>query len=85
MVYISTDKLETLAPFRILSFNIECAGRKGYFPEPNHDLFIQIANLLTLQREDRPFVRSVMTLTFCSQIVDVDVMSFDNGREVLLA
>ncbi|CAD6251806.1 unnamed protein product [Miscanthus lutarioriparius] len=30
-----------MAPFRILSFDIECAGRKGHFPEPTHDLVIQ--------------------------------------------
>uniref|UniRef100_A0A453SIM5 DNA polymerase delta catalytic subunit n=1 Tax=Aegilops tauschii subsp. strangulata TaxID=200361 RepID=A0A453SIM5_AEGTS len=26
-----------MALFCILSFDIEFAGRKGYFPEPNHD------------------------------------------------
>lgn len=31
-----------LAPFRILSFDIECAGRKGLFPEPTHDPVIQV-------------------------------------------
>ncbi|KAH9717339.1 DNA polymerase delta catalytic subunit [Citrus sinensis] len=30
-----------MAPFRILSFDIECAGRKGHFPEPTHDPVIQ--------------------------------------------
>ncbi|KAK4337738.1 hypothetical protein RND71_042225 [Anisodus tanguticus] len=30
-----------MAPFRILSFNNECAGRKGHFPEPTHDPVIQ--------------------------------------------
>jgi hypothetical protein len=34
-----------IAPFRILSFDIECAGRKGIFPEPEHDPVIQIANV----------------------------------------
>ncbi|KAF4530684.1 hypothetical protein B566_EDAN004923 [Ephemera danica] len=34
-----------VAPFRILSFDIECAGRKGIFPEPQHDPVIQIANV----------------------------------------
>ncbi len=38
-----------LAPFRILSFDIECAGRKGHFPEPEHDPVIQIANMITVQ------------------------------------
>lgn len=31
-----------MAPFRILSFDIECAGRKGHFPEPSHDPVIQV-------------------------------------------
>ncbi|RWR92782.1 DNA polymerase delta catalytic subunit isoform X1 [Cinnamomum micranthum f. kanehirae] len=74
-----------MAPFRILSFDIECAGRKGLFPEPSHDPVIQVANLVTLQGEDRPFVRNVMTLKSCAPIVGVDVMSFDTEREVLLA
>nr|GMC79266.1 DNA polymerase delta catalytic subunit [Ipomoea batatas]GMC90235.1 DNA polymerase delta catalytic subunit [Ipomoea batatas] len=74
-----------MAPFRILSFDIECAGRKGHFPEPIHDPVIQVANLVTLQGQDQPFVRNVMTLKSCSPIVGVDVMSFETEREVLLA
>ncbi|KAJ7945210.1 DNA polymerase [Quillaja saponaria] len=74
-----------MAPFRILSFDIECAGRKGHFPEPTHDPVIQVANLVTLQGEDQPLIRNVMTLKSCSPIVGVDVMSFDTEREVLLA
>ncbi|KAF3440626.1 hypothetical protein FNV43_RR18910 [Rhamnella rubrinervis] len=74
-----------MAPFRILSFDIECAGRKGHFPEPNHDPVIQVANLVTLQGENQPFIRNVMTLKSCSPIVGVDVISFDSERDVLLA
>ncbi|KAL6284732.1 hypothetical protein ACE6H2_015661 [Prunus campanulata] len=74
-----------MAPFRILSFDIECAGRKGHFPEPTHDPVIQIANLVTLQGENQPFIRNVMTLKSCSPIVGVDVMSFDTEKDVLLA
>ncbi|XP_058756521.1 DNA polymerase delta catalytic subunit-like [Vicia villosa] len=74
-----------MAPFRILSFDIECAGRKGHFPEPTQDPVIQIANLVTLQGEDQPLIRNVMTLNSCSPIVGVDVMSFDKEEEVLLA
>ena len=35
-----------MAPLRILSFDIECAGRKGVFPEAEHDPVIQIANVV---------------------------------------
>lgn len=38
-----------LAPLRILSFDIECAGRKGIFPEAEKDPVIQIANMVTRQ------------------------------------
>lgn len=32
----------TLAPFRILSFDIECQGRKGHFPDAKEDPVIQV-------------------------------------------
>lgn len=38
-----------IAPLRILSFDIECAGRKGVFPEASTDPVIQIANMVTRQ------------------------------------
>lgn len=40
---------QKIAPLRILSFDIECAGRKGIFPEANVDPVIQIANMVTCQ------------------------------------
>uniref|UniRef100_A0A5B7C8V6 DNA polymerase n=1 Tax=Davidia involucrata TaxID=16924 RepID=A0A5B7C8V6_DAVIN len=83
--HVPEGEFSKMAPFRILSFDIECAGRKGLFPEPTHDPVIQVSNLVTLQGEDQPFVRNVMTLKSCSPIVGVDVMSFDTEREVLLA
>ena len=39
----------TIAPLRILSFDIECAGRKGIFPEADTDPVIQIASMVTRQ------------------------------------
>jgi DNA polymerase delta subunit 1 len=39
---------QKMAPLRILSFDIECAGRKGVFPEPHTDPVIQIANVVTI-------------------------------------
>ncbi|GJN37713.1 hypothetical protein PR202_gb26694 [Eleusine coracana subsp. coracana] len=72
MSHAAEGEYSKMAPFRILSFDIECAGRKGHFPEPTHDPVIQIANLVTLQGEGQPFVRNVMTLKSCSPIVGVD-------------
>jgi len=43
------DAWSHVAPLRILSFDIECAGRKGIFPEAQMDPVIQIANMVTRQ------------------------------------
>lgn len=40
---------QKMAPLRILSFDIECAGRQGIFPEAQIDPVIQIANMVTRQ------------------------------------
>lgn len=73
-----------MAPLRILSFDIECAGRKGIFPEPNVDPVIQIANVVTRSGEDKPFVRNVFCMDSCSQIVATQILSFDKEEEMLM-
>ncbi|GLE11287.1 hypothetical protein PINS_up023653 [Pythium insidiosum] len=45
---------ESSRRFRILSFDIECMGRKGQFPEAEKDPVIQIANVLQVQGESSP-------------------------------
>jgi DNA polymerase delta subunit 1 len=45
----SEGQWSKMAPLRILSFDIECAGRKGTFPEAKIDPVIQIANMVTRQ------------------------------------
>ena len=74
-----------MAPLHILSFDIECAGRKGVFPDPSIDPVIQIANMVTRQGESTPFVKNIFTLGSCSHIVGCHVMSFDNEVEMLEA
>ena len=64
-----------LAPFRILSVDIECAGRKGHFPDAQIDPVIQIATLVTEQGSDKPIIRAVWTLDTCAPIVGADVLS----------
>ncbi|KAI8382698.1 probable DNA polymerase delta catalytic subunit [Nakaseomyces glabratus] len=67
------------APLRILSFDIECAGRPGIFPEPEHDRVIQIANVVSTVGEKKPFIRNVFTLDTCAPITGSQV--FDNETE----
>jgi len=71
-----------VAPFRILSYDIECAGRKGIFPEPKMDPVIQIANMVIRQGDKEPFIRNVLTLDTCAPIIGSDVISCD--KETLL-
>ncbi len=74
-----------MAPLRILSFDIECAGRKGVFPEANQDPVIQIANVVTRYGEEKPFVRNVFVLDTCSLIVNTQIFEFDAEDKMLLA
>ena len=74
-----------MAPLRILSFDIECAGRKGVFPEANQDSVIQIANVVTRYGENKPFVRNVFVLDTCSLIVNTQIFEFDAEEKMLLA
>lgn len=74
-----------MAPLRILSFDIECAGRKGIFPEPNHDSVIQIANIVTKYGDKKPFVRNVFCLDSTSPIVATQILTFDKEEKMLSA
>eukprot|EP00898_Chlorokybus_atmophyticus_P007411 jgi/Chlat1/7671/Chrsp64S09160 len=74
-----------LAPVRILSFDIECAGRKGFFPDAKEDSVIQIANMVTEQGQRTPVIRNVLTLGSCLPIVGADVLQFDDEKKLLLA
>lgn len=72
------------APIRILSFDIECAGRKGIFPDASIDPVIQIANMVQVQGESTPFVRNVFTVGTCSKIVGTQVLEHDREEDMLM-
>ena len=74
---------QRIAPLRILSFDIECMGRKGYFPEAEHDPVIQIANVVTQQGSSKSIVRNVFTFGSCSPIVGAGVHSYTTEQEML--
>ncbi|KAK4127612.1 hypothetical protein N657DRAFT_641619 [Parathielavia appendiculata] len=80
-----TGEWSKMAPLRILSFDIECAGRKGIFPEANHDSVIQIANIVTKYGDKKPFVRNVFCLDTTSPIVATQIISFDKEEDMLKA
>jgi DNA polymerase delta subunit 1 len=74
----------SLAPLRVLSFDIECQGRRGHFPDALHDPVIQIANTVTLQGSDTPIIRNVFTLNSCLPIVGAQVIASATEEEMLL-
>lgn len=78
------DWLKT-APLRVMSFDIECAGRKGIFPEADKDPVIQIANVIQRQGETHPFVRNVFTVKPCAPIVGTQIISHEHEEDMLLA
>ncbi|QNP95562.1 DNA polymerase family B-domain-containing protein [Yarrowia lipolytica] len=73
-----------IAPLRVLSFDIECAGRKGVFPDPKIDPIIQIANVVSRQGDTRPFVRNVFTLNTCSPIAGAQVLEHESEGDMLM-
>src|SRR3569833_1038865 len=73
-----------MAPLRMLSFDIECAGRKGIFPEANMDPVIQIANVVTKYGEKKPFVRNVFCLGRTSSIVATQILEFEKEEQMLI-
>jgi len=89
VVYDSIDPKEpegewqSIAPFRILSYDIECKGRKGHFPDAKCDPVIQIANVLQLQGTNEHPVRNVFVLGSCTPIAGADVITFDTEKDML--
>jgi DNA polymerase delta subunit 1 len=73
------------AALRRLSFDIECQGRKGVFPEPEHDPVIQIANYVWDHGAEAASSKVVFTLKSCASIVGADVVSFEGEGEMLSA
>nr|BCB92270.1 DNA polymerase delta catalytic subunit [Eulimnadia braueriana] len=76
-------KWADVAPFRVLSFDIECAGRKGVFPEPDKDPVIQIASMVVRYGQTEPFIRNVFTLGECASIIGSEVKCFSDEKELL--
>lgn len=74
---------QRIAPLRVLSFDIECAGRKGIFPEADKDPVIQIASMVQRQGETEPFIRTVFTLQSCASIVGSQIYCFTQEKQLL--
>ena len=79
---------DEIAPLRVLSFDIEAAGRKGVFPQAEIDPVIQIAlqfQVLGSTANDAPLVPILLSLRECDAIVDAHVLSFESEAALLCA
>jgi len=82
----SVGKYLQLAPLRVLSFDIECAGRKGHFPVPEIDPVIQIASVVAMSSNlNKPIYKTVHTLNTCSSIAGAVVVSNPTEKELLMS
>jgi len=77
----SEGEWSKIAPLRVLSFDIECQGRKGYFPEAEKDPVIQIANCVSIYGEKDPAIKNVFTLKGCLPIVGTQVVCSEKEGE----
>eukprot|EP00808_Paulinella_micropora_P029317 g78653.t1 len=75
-----------VAPLRILSFDIECAGRRGHFPTPDQDPVIQIASVLSIQGQRNIIkVKAVHTLNTCAAIPGALILPYKTEEEMLIS
>ncbi|KAK6024637.1 DNA polymerase family B, partial [Ostertagia ostertagi] len=72
-----------VAPIRTLSFDIECMGRRGVFPDANEDPVIQIANMVKVEGESEPFIRNCFVLGSCAPIIGSDIIQCESEKDLL--
>lgn len=73
-----------IGKLRIFSFDIECMGRKGFFPDPTLDPVIQIACYVHTQGEPLDnALKIIFMMGGCTPINGSMVYSFEDERELL--
>ena len=72
---------------RVLSFDLEAAGRRGVFPQPSEDPVIQVACHLAVGEglESEPFAPILLSWKTCNAIEGATVLSFETEEAMLLA
>ncbi|XGW07230.1 hypothetical protein V3C99_017062 [Haemonchus contortus] len=72
-----------VAPIRTLSFDIECMGRRGVFPDATEDPVIQIANMVKMEGESEPFIRNCFVLGSCAPVIGSEIIQCESEEELL--
>ncbi|XP_064100710.1 DNA polymerase delta catalytic subunit-like, partial [Macrobrachium nipponense] len=78
-------KWASIGPLTILSFDIECANRRGIFPTPDNDPIIQIGNVIA--KHDKLEMKKVIFVLGknCDPIEDAKIFLFHSEQEMLKA
>ncbi|KAJ1352810.1 hypothetical protein KIN20_009233 [Parelaphostrongylus tenuis] len=69
-----------VAPIRTLSFDIECMGRRGVFPDASEDPVIQIANMVKVEGESEPFIRNCFVLGTCAPVIGSEIIQCESEK-----
>jgi len=85
LIIMSIDEYNDLGPLRVLSFDIEAAGRKGVFPDASIDPVIQIALHFHVIGSDASSSLQpiLLSLKSCDSIEGASVICFENELEML--
>lgn len=76
---------QSIAPLRIMSFNIEVTTDGVRVPQASRDPIICIGNIVNVQGVDQPLLKNTFVLGSCASIVDTHVYSFTDEKQMLEA
>jgi DNA polymerase delta subunit 1 len=79
-----SERFARLAKLKVLSFDIECMGRRGFFPDATKDPVIQIANHVTRIGSNDPPEKVIFVLGGCTPINGARVVSCAKEEDLLL-
>ena len=79
------EDCDDVGPLRLLSFDIEAAGRRGVFPQASEDPVIQIALQFKIIGEAEPQKPVLLSYKSCDAVEGVDVICFENEADMLKA
>ena len=83
---LSFDEYSDMGKLRVISFDIEAAGRRGVFPDASLDPVIQIAlNFRVWGDEDNTPEPILLSLRSCEHIEGAKVLCFEDELELLNA
>jgi DNA polymerase elongation subunit (family B) len=82
---LDVEAVTRIAPLRVLSFDIEAAGRRGVFPQASDDPVIQIGMHFEVVGGGERLRPVMLSLHACDPIEGADVIAFDDEAALLRA